>query len=186
MSKESILTKAREKMESVFGGVQKDFSRIRTGKASIDILDHCVVNAYGSGMPLNQVATLSVPDARTIVISPWDKSTIGAIEKAIQTSDLDLTPVNDGQVVRISLPPLSEERRKELVKIAKKAAEEGRVHIRNVRRDANEHLKKLQKEGELSEDELKRSESDVQKLTDDTIAKVDESLHRKEAETLEV
>ncbi len=186
MSIDDILTKAHSKMESILGGVQKDFTRIRTGKASIDLLDHCVVSAYGSDMPLNQVATLSVPEPRTIVIAPWDKSTIPAIEKSIQSSDLGLTPSNDGKVVRINLPPLSEERRKELVKVARNAAEEGRVHVRNVRRDANEHLKKSQKDSEISEDELKRAEVEVQKLTDEFIKKIDESLSRKETETLEV
>lgn len=163
MSKDVVLVKAKEKMESILGGVQKDFARIRTGKASIDLLDHCVVQAYGSEMPLNQVATLSVPEPRTIMITPWDKGTIPAIEKSIQASKLGLTPSNDGKVVRINFPPLSEDRRKELVKVAKNATEEGRVHVRNVRRDANEHLKKLQKDSELSEDELKRAEAEVQK-----------------------
>jgi ribosome recycling factor len=186
MSKDAIFKKAHEKMESILSGVRKDFARIRTGKASIDLLDHCFVSAYGSEMPMNQVASLSVPEPRTIVISPWDKNTIPAIEKCILTSDLGLTPINDGKVVRINIPPLSEERRKELVKVAKNAAEEGRIHVRNVRRDANEHLKKLQKESELSEDELKRAETEVQKLTDEYVAKIDESLSHKEVETLEV
>lgn len=186
MDKATVFAKAREKMESILHGVRKDFSRIRTGKASIDLLDHCMVSAYGSQMPIQQVATLSVPEPRTLVIAPWDKSTMAAIEKSILASDLGLTPVNDGKVIRINLPPLSEERRKELVKVAKAAAEEGRVHVRNVRRDANEQLKKLQKDSVLSEDDLKRAEVEVQKLTDDTIAKIDASLSRKETETLEV
>ncbi len=186
MDNNSILGDSQKKMESILGGVKKDFARIRTGKASIDMLDHCVVSAYGSDMPINQVATLSVPEARTIAIAPWDKGTIAAIEKAIQTSDLGLTPTNDGNVVRISIPALSEERRQELVKVAKKAAEEGRVHVRNVRRDANEHLKKLQKDGTLSEDDLKRSEGEVQKLTDQFISEIDKALGHKESETLEV
>lgn len=186
MDKESTLTKAREKMDSILSGVRKDFVRIRTGKASVDLLEGCHVEAYGSDMPINQMATLSVPEPRTIVIAPWDKSTIGAIEKGIQNSDLGLTPTNDGKVIRINLPQLSEERRKELVKVAKAAAEEGRVHIRNVRREANDHMKQLQKKGTLSEDELKRAEQEVQKLTDEHIAKVDDSLKHKENEILEI
>lgn len=186
MDKASVLAKAEEKMDNILGGVRKDFTRIRTGKASVDLLDGCRVDTYGSEMPINQVASLSVPEPRTIVITPWDKSTISAIEKAIQNSDLGVTPTNDGKVIRINLPHLSEDRRKELVKVAKAAAEEGRVHIRNVRREANDHMKQLQKEGSLSEDELKRAEVDVQKLTDGHIAKIDESLKHKESEILEI
>ena len=186
MDKDGILNKAQTRMDSVFGGVKKDLGRIRTGKASIDLLDGCHVTAYDTDMPINQVATVTVPEARTIVITPWDKGTIGAIEKSIQQSDLGLTPTNDGTAVRINLPPPSEERRKELVKVAKSSAEEDRVHIRNVRRDANVHMKGLQKEGSISEDELKRAEADVQKLTDQFIAKIDEALAHKERETLEM
>ncbi len=186
MSQADILAKAEEKMTSILNGVQKDFSRIRTGKASADLLDHCRVNAYGSETPINQMASITVPEPRCIVVTPWDKGTLNDIEKAIQSSDLGVTPSNDGNVIRINLPPLSEDRRKELVKVAKAAAEEGRVHVRNVRRDANEHLKKEQKSGDMSEDELKRAEADVQKLTDAYIKKIDESLGRKEKETLEV
>lgn len=186
VDKEIVFKKAHDKMENILGGVKKDLGRIRTGKASVDLLDGCKVHAYDSEMPINQVATLNVPEARSLLITPWDKGLIPAIEKAIAQSDLGLTPSNDGSVIRISLPPPSEERRKELVKVAKAAAEEGRVHIRNVRREANDHMKQLQKEGALSEDDLKRAEGEVQKMTDQYIAMIDEALHTKERETLEM
>jgi ribosome recycling factor len=185
MDSQEILKTAHLKMESIFSGVKKDFSRIRTGRASTEMLDHCRVDHYGSEMPINQLATLTIPEPRTIVISPWDHGALQAIERAIQKSDLGLNPVNDGKVIRINLPELSEERRKELVKQAKQCAEEGRVHVRNVRRDANDQLKKLNRDKELSDDELKRLETDVQKTTDSMIAKIDEALKHKEKETLE-
>jgi len=186
VSQEDTINKASTKMTNIIGGVQKDLSRIRTGKASVDLLDGCLVSAYDSEMPINQVATITIPEARTIVITPWDKGMLPALDKAIQKSDLGLTPTNDGNVVRINLPPPSEERRKELVKVAKAAAEEGRIHVRNVRREANEQVKHLQKDGDLSEDDLKRAETTVQKLTDETIAKIDKMLAAKEHETLEM
>ena len=147
MDKASTFKTAQEKMESIVGGVRKDLTKIRTGKASIEMLADLRIEYYGAESPLNHVANLTVPDPKSIVIAPWDAGSIPAIEKAIQQSDFGLTPMNDGKVVRINLPPLSEERRKELVKVAKNAAEEGRVHVRNVRREANDHLKHLQKEG---------------------------------------
>lgn len=186
MDKQTILNKAHEKMDSILHGVKKDLGRIRTGKASVDLFEGCKVAAYDSEMPINQVATLTVPEARTVVIAPWDKGLIPAIEKAIAQSDLGVTPTNDGSIIRIHLPPPSEERRKELVKVAKAAAEEGRVHIRNVRREANEHMKQLQKDAEISEDDLKRAETEVQKMTDQYITKIDEALHAKERETMEM
>lgn len=186
MDKATALKSAREKMDRIVGGVQKDLGKIRTGKASVDMLADIRADYYGTQTPLNQMAGLTVSDAKTIVISPWDASAIGAIEKAIQQSELGLNPMNDGKVIRIVVPPLSEERRKELVKVARAAAEEGRVHIRNVRREANEQLKALQKDGGLSEDDLKRSETEVQKLTDEEIKKIDLLLARKEKETLAI
>ena len=141
---------------------------------------------YGNQMPINQVGTLSVSDARTIVISPWDKGVIGEIEKAIQKSDLGVQPTNDGKVIRVSLPPLTEERRKELAKVGKRVGEECRVTIRNIRRDGNEVVKKLQKDGKISEDDLKRTEAEIQKMTDQMIAKIDSLLVQKEKEILEV
>lgn len=166
--------------------VRGEFAKFRTGRASIVLLDGIRVNCYGTEMPLNQVATLSVPEARSIVVAPWDKGVISEIEKAIQKSDLGLQPVNDGKVIRINLPPPTEERRKEMVKVAKRLAEEARVSIRNARRDANEAAKKLQKEGRVSEDDLKKWEQEIQKMTDQAISQVDSLLTHKEKEILEV
>jgi len=173
-------------MEKGLHNFQEEMAKIRTGRASVSLLDDVRVEYYGSQVPLNQVATLSTPESRLIVIAPWDKSAISAIMKAIQKADLGLQPVDDGKVVRLSLPPLTEERRKDIVKMAKKIAEESRVAIRNVRRDGNEHLKKIQKSGDMSEDDLRRSEHSIQELTDDFIKKVDESLQKKEKEIMEI
>jgi ribosome recycling factor len=173
-------------MEKALEALRGEFAKLRTGRASIAILDGIRVECYGNKMALNQVATLSTPDSRTIVITPWDKTVIPEVEKAIQKSDLGLTPINDGKVVRINIPALTEERRKELAKVAKKVAEEGRVAVRNARRDANEAVKKLQKEGKLSEDELKKSEAEVQKTTDHYISQIESLLSHKEKEILEV
>ena len=173
-------------MEKALEVLRGEFTKLRTGRASISLLDTIRVECYGNKMPLNQVATLSTPDSRTIVITPWDKAVIPEIEKAVQKSDLGLQPVNDGKLVRINIPALTEERRKEFVKIAKRVSEEGRVMIRNVRRDANEAVKKLQKEGKLSEDDLKKSEAEIQKMTDHTIAQVESLLSHKEKEIMEV
>ncbi len=173
-------------MKGAIEAFKKDLGSIRTGRASLSLLDGIEVEYYGNPTPLNQVASLSTPDSRQIVIQPWDPKTISAIEKAILKSDLDLTPTNDGKVIRINIPPLTEERRKQLVKVVKKRAEEARVAIRNVRRDFNEELKKLEKNKEISEDELKKSLDEVQKLTDTYIKKVDERLEHKEKEIMEV
>lgn len=174
------------KMDKVIEQVRTEFTKLRTGRATTALLDSVRADCYGNQMPLNQLATLSVPEPRTIIIAPWDKGVIGEIEKAIMKSDLGLQPTNDGKVVRINLPPPTEERRKELAKLAKKSAEEGRVGVRNVRREANEAVKKLQKEAKISEDELKRSEDEIQKMTDQEIAKIDSLLAQKEKEILEV
>jgi ribosome recycling factor len=163
-----------------------EFSTVRTGRASASVLDKIHVDAYGSSMPLNQLANIKVPEPQTIIIEPWDKSVMGAIEKAIQSSDLGLNPSNDGQLIRLPFPPLTEERRKDLVKLCKGYAEEARVAIRNVRRDANHKLDKLGKDGEVSEDDVRRAEADVQKLTDEHVKQIDEALKRKEAEIMEV
>lgn len=173
-------------MKGAIEAFKKDLGSIRTGRASLSLLDGIEVEYYGNPTPLNQVASLSTPDSRQIVIQPWDPKTISAIEKTILKSDLDLTPTNDGKVIRINIPPLTEERRKQLVKVVKKRAEEARVAIRNVRRDFNEELKKLEKNKEISEDELKKSLDEVQKLTDTYIKKVDERLEHKEKEIMEV
>lgn len=182
----SIIKQTEDKMKKSLSALEDEFNTLRTGRASPALFDKVRVEYYGTPTPINQVATISVPEARLVVIQPWDKSIIGDIEKAIQKSELSVNPSNDGKVIRISIPPLTEERRKEFVKIAKNMAEQSRVSIRNVRRDANDELKKSEKDGDLSEDELKRAEDDVQKLTDTYIEQVNTMLDEKEKEILEV
>ena len=183
---EEVISEAKERMKKAVGALQDEFNTLRTGRASPALFEKIRVEYYGNATPLNQVATISAPEARLVVIQPWDKSTIGDIEKAIQKSELSVNPSNDGKVIRISIPPLTEERRKEFVKIAKNMAEQNRVSIRNTRRDANDDLKKAQKDGTISEDDLKRAEDEVQKLTDSHIAQVNEQLEEKEQEILEI
>jgi ribosome recycling factor len=185
MDKE-LKRKANERMQGAIDALKKDFGSIRTGRASLALLDGITVDYYGTPTPLQQVAALNIPESRLIVIQPWEQRIIPDIEKAILKSDLGLTPTNDGKVIRINIPPLTEERRKQLVKVVKKRAEEARVAIRNIRRDINETLKKLEKEKQISEDELKKSLDEVQKLTDSYIKKVDEILEHKENEIMEV
>lgn len=183
--KEEILVEARGKMDNSVEALKRDFKRIRTGRASTALLDGIKVECYQTRMPLDQVASLSVPESRMITIKPWDQSVIGDIEKAILKSELGLTPMNDGKVIRISIPPLTEERRKELAKLARKMAEEGKIAVRNHRRDANEMLKELKNEKEISEDEMFKAQDDVQKLTDEFIKRVDEITAEKENEIIE-
>ncbi|MCB9357135.1 MAG: ribosome recycling factor [Calditrichaeota bacterium] len=166
--------------------LRQELTRIRTGKASAGLVEPVKVDAYGSEMPLSQVATVTTPDARTILIQPWDKSTLGAVEKAIQKSDLGLNPNNDGQVIRLTLPPLNEERRKELVKIVKKYVEDAKTAARNVRRDANDHIKKLEKAHDISEDQSRDAHDEVQKLTDKHIKEMDHLFELKEKEVMEI
>ncbi|MBC8473375.1 MAG: ribosome recycling factor [Candidatus Omnitrophica bacterium] len=166
--------------------LKKDFSSIRTGRASLSLLDGILVNYFDTQTPLQQLATLSIPESRQITIQPWDQKIIPDIEKAILKSDLGLTPSNNGKIIRIMIPPLTEERRKQLVKTVKKKAEESKVAIRNIRRDTNDELKKLEKENHVSEDEAKKLHDEVQKVTDTYIAKVDEVLKHKEKEIMEV
>ncbi len=166
--------------------LKKDFSSIRTGRASLALLDGLMVNYYDSLTPLQQLASLSIPESRQIAIQPWDQKVIPELEKAILKSDLGLTPTNDGKIIRINIPSLTEERRKHLVKMVKKKAEEAKVAIRNIRRDTNEELKKLEKDKHISEDVVKKSQEEIQKLTDSYIAKVDEVLANKEKEIMEV
>jgi len=173
-------------MKKAVAALGDEFNTLRTGRASPALFDKIKVEYYGNPTPLNQVSTISAPEARLVVIQPWDKSIIGEIEKAIQKSELSVNPSNDGKVIRIAIPPLTEERRKEFVKIAKNMAEQCRVSIRNSRRDANEDLKKAQKDGTISEDDLKRAEDEVQKLTDSYVGKVNETLEEKEKEILEI
>jgi ribosome recycling factor len=184
--KEAVFQKFKEEMEKTIGALSKSFSRVRTGRASISLLDGIKVDYYGTATPITQVANVSVPESRLILIVPWDVSVIGAIEKAIQKSDLGLTPSNDGKVVRLSIPQLTEERRKEIAKNVKKMAEEGKVKLRNARRDANEELKALKKDNKISEDELFKAQDEVQKLTDQYIEKTDKVLAAKEKEIMEI
>lgn len=184
--KEGFLGETKSKMEKSVEALRKDLSRVRTGRASLNILDGVRVNYYGVPTPLSQVASLSVPESRTISIQPWDLKIIGEIEKAIQKSDLSLTPLNDGKIVRINIPPLTEERRKELVKVIKRMEEESKVAMRNIRRDANEQLKAAKKDKQLSEDEQFKLQEEVQKLMDKSIEKAEEVVKGKEKEILEI
>jgi len=181
-----IIKDAREHMDKTHQALLHEFSGVRTGRASAAIFDKIHVDAYGQAMPLNQVANIKTPEPQTIVIEPWDKSVMSAIEKAILASDLGLNPSNDGVVIRVPFPPLTEERRKELVKLCRTYAEEARVAVRNIRRDANHKLERLGKDGESSEDDVRRAESEVQKITDDHVKGIDDALKRKEAEIMEV
>jgi len=166
--------------------LRQELTRIRTGKASVGLVEPIKAEAYGTEMPLSQMANVSTPDARTILIQPWDKSTLNAIEKAIQKSDLGLNPNNDGQQIRLTLPPLTEDRRKELVKLVKKYVEDAKTAVRNVRRDANEHIKKLEKSHEVSEDASHEAVDQVQKLTDKHIKEMDHLFELKEKEVMEI
>jgi ribosome recycling factor len=181
-----VFSELKDNMEKNIKSLEKSFSKIRTGRASLALLDGIKVEYYGVPTPLNQVASLSVPESRLIQISPWDTSVIPNIEKAIQKSELGLNPVNDGKIVRINIPQLTEERRKELVKVVKKMAEEGKVKLRNIRRDANEELKKLKKDSDINEDDMFKYQADVQKVTDDYIEKTDKVLQAKEKEIMEI
>lgn len=181
-----IIKQAAEKMKKALSATGHELTGVRTGRASAAILDRINIDYYGTKTPINQAASISIPEPQLLVIQPWDKSIMAEIEKAILNSDLGITPANDGQVIRVPFPPLSEERRKELVKIVKKYAEEGRVAVRNIRRDANDHLKKAEKNHEISEDDLVRAEDEVQKLTDKRIEDIDELLRMKETEIMTV
>jgi len=172
-------------MEKSLDSLKREFSKVRTGRASISLLDGIKVDYYGTQTPLNQLATLSVPEPRLITIQPWDATVIKEIEKAIMKSDLGLTPVNDGKIIRVSIPPLTEQRRVELVKVVKKMAENGKVSIRNHRRDINEDLKLKKKDKEVSEDEFFKGQKEVQDITDDYIKKCDDLTQVKEKEILE-
>ncbi|ADU63189.1 MAG: ribosome recycling factor [Pseudodesulfovibrio sp.] len=183
---QSVLNDGKKRMAGAISALEKDFSKLRTGRATTALVDTIVVDYYGTPTPINQLSSVSVPDAKSITIQPWDRGAFGAVEKAIQTSDLGLNPVNDGKIIRISIPPLTEERRKELVKVAKKYTEECKIAIRNVRRDLNDSLKKLEKDKAISEDELKKGEADVQKLTDDFVKQSEGVLVAKEKEILEI
>ncbi|HTT07749.1 MAG TPA: ribosome recycling factor [Gammaproteobacteria bacterium] len=183
---EDVTRDADKRMQKALEALKQALTKLRTGRASTALLEHITVEYYGSQMPLNQVSNVSVHDARTLTITPWDKNMVAPIEKAIMTSDLGLTPTTAGTVIRIPLPPLTEERRRDLTKVVRHEAENARVAIRNVRRDAMQMLKDLVKEKEISEDDERRAHEKVQKLTDDYIAKADESMSKKEKELMEV
>ncbi|MDQ0230503.1 ribosome recycling factor [Metabacillus malikii] len=181
-----VLDHTKEKMEKAVSALSRELATVRAGRASANLLDKISVDYYGAPTPINQLASISIPEARLLVIQPYDKSILSEIEKAIQRSDLGLTPSNDGSLIRLSIPALTEERRKELVKLVKKYAEEAKVAVRNIRRDGNDELKKLEKNGEITEDELRSNTDSVQKLTDDFIVKVDQVAKDKEKEIMEV
>jgi len=183
---DEIINDMKRDMNKTIEAMKASQQKVRTGRASIGILDGIMVDYYGTMTPLKQLATLAVPEPRLITIQPWDKGAITAIEKAIMKSELGLTPANDGKIIRVPIPPLNEERRRDLVKMVKKMAEEYRVEIRNHRRDANAMLKDLEKEKEISQDELKSGQDKVQELTDGYIKKVDSMLSEKEKEIMEV
>jgi ribosome recycling factor len=183
--KDEILADCRDNMDKTLVALKREFMRIRTGRASTALLDGIKVNCYDTQMPLDQVASLSVPESRSMTIKPWDQSIIGEIEKSILKSELGLTPANDGKIIRISIPPLTEERRRELAKLARKMAEENKISVRNHRREANELLKELKNDKEISEDDLHRFQSEVQEVTDEFIKKIDAVTAEKEKEILE-
>jgi ribosome recycling factor len=181
-----VLSKYKDRMDKAVAALKDEFASLRTGRASSSLLDQIHVEAYGSTMPINQVAAVSVPEPRMITVNVWDKGMVVSVEKAIRSSNLGLNPVVDGQSLRIPIPPLTEERRKDLAKVAGKYAEQQKVAVRNVRRDANDDLKKAEKDGAINQDEHKRMEAEVQKLTDEAIRRVDEALKTKEQEIMHV
>ncbi|HTX50562.1 MAG TPA: ribosome recycling factor [Caulobacteraceae bacterium] len=180
------LGKHRERMDKAVAALKEEFATLRTGRASASLLDQVHVDAYGASMPINQVGAVSVPEPRSIVVNVWDKGLVVSVEKAIRNAGLGLNPVVDGQNLRVPIPPLTEERRKDLAKLAGKYAEQQRVAVRNIRRDAMDDLKKAEKDGAISQDEHKRLEQDVQRITDEAIKRVDEALKTKEHEIMQV
>ena len=186
MTVETTLNDAEHKMEQALTHLREELSSIRTGRASAAVLTRITVEYYGSPVPLNQLASVNVPEPRLLVIQPFDKNSIGQVEKAIQQSDLGITPSNDGQVIRLAFPPLTEERRKELVKQVHHRAEEGRVAVRNVRRHAKDDIEKLERDHLISEDDLARGEKELQRLTDRHVGEIDEVQRHKESELMEV
>ena len=181
-----LMNELRRRMDGALDALRREFAGLRTGRASTHLLDPVMVKAYGSDMPLNQVGTVNVPEPRMITVQVWDRGLVQAVERAIRDSNLGLNPQSDGQLVRIPIPELSQERRQELTKLAHKYAEQGRVAVRNVRRDGMDSLKKMEKDGKISQDEHRHQSEAVQKLTDDHIKKVDEALGAKEKEILQV
>jgi ribosome recycling factor len=183
---DAVYEETRQRMSKTVESLKREFSRIRTGRATPSLLDGISVEYYGSPMAVNQVASVSIPEARLMIIQPWEKSMLGPIEKAIQASDLGLNPQNDGNLIRVPIPPLSEERRKELYKNCKKSSEDGKVAIRNIRRDSNEKIKTAEKDKQITEDQQKKGFDRIQKLTDEFIEAIDVQLGLKEKEIMEV
>ena len=183
---ESVHSETEERMGKTVENLKKEFSRIRTGRATPSLLEGITVEYYGTIMPVNQVATITIPEARLILIQPWEKNMLGPIEKAIQASDLGLNPLIDGNIIRLPIPALTEERRKELYKNCKKISEESKVAIRNIRRDSNEEIKKAEKDKEITQDEREKGLDETQKLTDKFINAIDEQLAVKEKEIMEI
>lgn len=181
-----VLSRYKDRMDKAVAALKEEFASLRTGRASANLLDQVHVDAYGSSVPINQVGAVNVPEPRMISVSVWDRGLVVSVEKAIRNSGLGLNPVVDGQNLRIPIPALTEERRKDIAKIASKYAEQQRVAVRNIRRDANDDLKKAEKDGAISQDEHKRMETEVQKLTDEAIKRVDEALKTKEQEIMHV
>ena len=184
--KAKVIREFRERGDKAVEALTRELSKLRTGRASVSVLDGVTVDYYGTQTPLSQMANLSVPEPRLITVQPWDVSQIDAIEKAIMLSDLGLTPANDGKLIRLPIPQLTEERRKEIVKTAKKYGEECKVSVRNARRDANDALKKLEKDKAITEDDHKKAHDEVQKVTDSEVARVDELVGKKEKDILEI
>jgi len=181
-----VISRYRDRMDKAVQALKEEFGSLRTGRASASLLDQVHVDAYGSSMPITQVGAVSVPEARMLMVNVWDRGLVVSVEKAIRNSGLGLNPVVDGQNLRIPIPPLTEERRKEITKIASKYAEQQRVAVRNIRRDANDDLKKAEKDGAINQDEHKRLEGEVQKITDEAIKRIDEALKTKEQEIMHV
>jgi ribosome recycling factor len=183
---DDALLDATDRMEKALEALRRDLATVRTGRASPALVEHLKVDYYGAATPLNQLATISTPDARLITVQPWDRGSIGAIEKAILKSDIGLNPSNDGTLIRLAIPQLTEERRREIAKQVRKRAEDARVAVRNIRRDAHENIRHLEHEHEISQDDLHRAETELQKLTDDHIKEIDKVGHEKEEEVLAV
>ncbi len=183
---QEVRKKTNDRMNQAIEAFKKELASVRTGRASLGLLEGLAVDYYGTMTPIQQLASLSIPESRQIAIQPWEQKLIPEIEKAIMKSDLGLTPANDGKIIRINIPVLTEERRKQLVKVVRKRAEESKVAVRNIRRDSNEELKKLEKEKHLSEDDVKKEQDEIQKITDSHVKKIDEILEHKEKEIMEV
>lgn len=183
---DELITDAQERMQGVISATKREFGAVRTGRANPALLERITVDYYGTPTPINQVASVNVPEARLLLIQPWDKSVVKAVEKAILQSELGLTPNSDGEVIRIQVPPLTEERRRDLVRLVRKGAEDSRVAVRNIRRQVNDDLKELEKEGEISEDDFRRAQTRVQEITDQFVAEIDQLLEAKEKEIMEV